>query len=302
MAMSGERIMQFRGLIGSLIAGLVVVCGCGETRSFKQPKEHASSELLNSSAPTPKITPQQAADVQVAVGHTLEESNKPKEAEGAYRDALGKDPKRADAIERLAVLSDMKGDFKSSDQLFTRALQLEPKNADFICDRGYSYYLQRRWSDAETAFHAAIKADPTHSRSHNNLGLVYARQGSLTNALEEFRLAGCSASDCQSNLALVLAMDGQIQDARLAYSAALSANPQSKTASDGVRATTAVLTKTQNKANGSRVAAAPVLATPRPRTNSSGSLTQTPSTASPRADAGVRQTSATVPPPAPANP
>jgi Flp pilus assembly protein TadD len=293
--------MHLRSLIGSLLAGLVVVCGCGETRPFARPKEHSSSALLDS-GPSPKITARQAADVQVAVARSLEEGNKFKEAEVGYREALLKDPKRADAIERLAVLSDMKGDFKSSDKLFTRALELEPKNVEFLCDRGYSFYLQRRWSDAETLFRSAIAAEPTHSRSHNNLGLVYARQGSLTNALEEFRRAGCSASDCQSNLALVLAMDGQIQDARMAYNAALSANPQSKAASDGVRVTTAVLSKTQGKGDGAKVASAPLNASPRARNNSNGSLTQTPATPSPRTDdAGVRQASA-IAPPAPINP
>jgi Tfp pilus assembly protein PilF len=284
--------MHLRSLIGSLLAGLVVVCGCGETRPFARPKEHSSSELLNS-GPSPKITAQQAADVQVAVARSLEEGNKLKEAEVGYREALQKDPKRADALERLAVLSDMKGDFKSSDKFFTRALDLEPKNVEFLCDRGYSFYLQRRWSDAETVFRSAIAAEPTHSRSHNNLGLVYARQGSLTNALEEFRRAGCSTSDCQSNLALVLAMDGQIQDARMAYNAALSANPQSKAASDGVRVTTAVLSKTQSKGDGAKVASAPLNASPRARNNSNGSPSQT--------DAGLRQASANAPA-APVNP
>jgi tetratricopeptide (TPR) repeat protein len=289
MSMSGERIMQLRSLSGCLIAGLVVVCGCGETRPFGRVKEHSSAALLDS-GPSPKITARQAADVQVAVGLSLEETNKPKEAEAAYREAIAKDPKRADAIERLAVLSDMKGDYKSSNLLFARALELDPKNAEFLCDRGYSYYLQRRWSDAESTFQTAIAIDPTHLRSHNNLGLVYARQGSLTNALEEFRRAGCSASDCQSNLALVLAMDGQIQDARLAYDAALKANPQSKAAINGIRVTTAVLNKTRNQGDGARIAAT------RPRNTPSGSPAQTASTVSPRTDAGVRQVSATTPP------
>lgn len=217
-----------------LAASPLLFAGCSQLH--RQTPVHDSAGLLDSE-PVSKVSKRQAADVEVALGRSLEASGNLAEAESTYRDALKKNPKRADAEERLAILADQRGATKEAAQHFARALKLDPKNPEILCDLGYSYYLQRRWSDAEDYLKRAISLQPRHARSHTNLGLVLARQGDKAGALAEFARAGCDAADAQANLGLVLAMEGHFEDAKQAYGAALAAKPALPAAQEGMRAT-----------------------------------------------------------------
>jgi Tfp pilus assembly protein PilF len=224
-----------RLLLTLLAPLLAAVVGCAQT-SGEHPR-HASAQLLDSGTTT-RVTRRQAADVQIAMARTLEESEQLAEAEAAYREALKRDPKRADAHHRLAVLCDRRADFKGSAKQYDEAARLDPKNPEILCDRGYSYYLQRRWADSEESLRQALKLSPRHARSHNNLGLVLGRQGKREEALVEFARAGCDRSDAQTNLGLVLALEGHFDDAAEAYQTALATKPKSPTAREGVLAAT----------------------------------------------------------------
>jgi Tfp pilus assembly protein PilF len=208
----------------------------------------------------PKVTNRQAADVQIALGRTLEQSNRLTDAEGIYREALKKDPRRGDAHARLAVLCDRKADFKESAKHFDAAIRLNPKDPEVYCDQGYSFYVQRRWAEAETSLRKAISLEPRHARSHNNLGLVLARQGNTEGALVEFSRAGCDPSDARSNLGLILAMEGRLPESKTAYVRALELKPTSKVALEGLHAATATISHdplTDKKATAQMASAAP---------------------------------------------
>lgn len=216
---------------------LPVIVGCGQLRPGRT-NESTSAGLLDSGE-APKVSSRQAADVQVALGRTLEQTDRLNEAEQMYRDALKKDPHRGDAHARLAILCDRKADFKEASKHFNEAIRLNPKDPEIHCDQGYSFYVQRRWSESETSLRKALKLDPHHARSHNNLGLLMARQGDSKGALAEFARAGCDASDAQANLALVLAMEGHISDSQSAYAQAVALKPTSKVAREGLQASKA---------------------------------------------------------------
>jgi Tfp pilus assembly protein PilF len=227
-----------------VVALIVLLAGCSHTG--RKVPAHTSSGLLETGRAS-KVTHKQAADMQVTMGRSLEESGNPTEAEAAYRKAIESDPKRADAHARLAVLVGMAGKFDESSKQFTQAVKLEPKNPDLLCDQGYGFYLQRRWSESEACFRRAIELEPAHLRSHTNLGLVLARQGEDEAALAEFRRAGCDAADAQANLGLVLAMEGHMPEAQKAYAAAMAAKPKSPAAHDGLNAVIAARTGARTK-------------------------------------------------------
>ncbi|WP_435011133.1 tetratricopeptide repeat protein [Tundrisphaera lichenicola] len=223
-------------LASMAVLGLLAGCHPLATRS----KEHSSAALLDSGSRA-EVTKRQAADIGVALGRSQEEEGKPAEAEAAYLSALERDPKRADAEARLAVLLDKRGDVKTADKHFARALKLAPKDPEILCDRGYSYYLRRRWADAEDCLKKAISLSPSHARSHTNLGLVLARQGNSDEALKEFALAGCDPADARANLGLVYSLEGRLEDARKEYKLALIAKPKSTLATEGLRAASVAL-------------------------------------------------------------
>ncbi|WP_165069013.1 tetratricopeptide repeat protein [Paludisphaera rhizosphaerae] len=222
-------------LLGLILAS-VMATGCHGRRR----EEHASAKLLDG-ATIAHASRRQTADVQVAMGRTLEQTGDFKGAEAAYREALAKDRRRGDAEARLAVLAEQAGDSKRADEHFARALKLDPRDPDLLCDHGYALYLRGEWEKAEAAYRRALAEDPRHARAHNNMGLALARKGERDAALAEFAAAGCDPADARSNLALAMAMEGRMEDARELYAEALASKPDSLPARDGLRAAGAVL-------------------------------------------------------------
>jgi Tfp pilus assembly protein PilF len=215
--------------------------GCASTGKDKQDKKDQPSGTILSSGPQPKVTSQQSADVQIAMGQTLEEEGKTEEAKAAYLSAFKQDSRRADAALRLAILEERKANVKDADRYFAQALKLEPRSPEIHCDRGYCLYQRKQLDDAEKSLKAALAIDPLHQRSHNNLALVLVRKGDNEGALREFAKAGCDHSDALSNLGLALAMDGKFDESKKQYVQALKAKPTSTAASRGLQATIVAL-------------------------------------------------------------
>jgi Flp pilus assembly protein TadD len=173
------------------------------------------------------------ADVKIALARTSEASDADA-AIGMYQEALKLDPTRADARARLAVLYDLRGDFRASAPHHEAALKDRPDDPERLSNRGYSLYLQGETAEAEQLLRRAIAAAPHHARAHNNLGLLLGRQGRTDEALAHFAAAGASAADCQVNLAFALAVEGRSDEARSRYAAALSREPGSEVAARGL--------------------------------------------------------------------
>lgn len=228
------------GLVAAGLAG-----GCGSLPERTKPP-HPSANLLDT-GPAAKVTNEQAADVQFAVGRTNEENDQLDLAEAAYRSALGKNSRRGDIEARLAIVLDRKGTLDEADQHFARALKLAPKDPDLLCDRGYSFYLRGKTAEAEKALRAALALAPKHPRSHTNLGLVLAKKGDTGGAMAEFTRAGADPADARANLALTLALEGKTEAARDQYAEALRAKPTSAAAAGGLRVASNVLKAGQAK-------------------------------------------------------
>lgn len=81
---------------------------------------------------------------------------------------------------------------------------------------------------AETLLRVALNADLYHGPSHNNLGVLYLKQGKLYEAAGEFEWARRllpGHPDPRFNLALVLERAGRVDDAIDSYDAALAVQP-----------------------------------------------------------------------------
>ena len=221
-----NRKSAWRHGAGLVVLTVVGVAGC-------QHVESPGGRALLFGDLGQRISARQAADVQVALGRSLEKRGQPDPAMAAYAEALRRDPKRTEAYWRLAVLHDRQANFKTSAEMFRKALQTSPGNPEIYADMGYSLYLQRRWAEAEMNLRQALALKPDNARAHNNLGLVLAHSDRPEEALAEFRKTG-SEADARVNLALALCMEGQWDEARAHYQAALAANPQSASARKGL--------------------------------------------------------------------
>jgi Tfp pilus assembly protein PilF len=189
------------------------------------------------------LTSRQRADVQVAVGRSLEQQGQTARAIAAYNEALRLDPGRAEVGLRLATLYDKEGKFKEALPLYQKALAAYPGNPDIFCDMGYSLYLQGRMVEAEINLRQAVALAPENARAHNNLGLVLASIDRTEEALAEFRRAGCTEADAQINLAFVLTLENKWVEARKRYQMALTLDAASTTARKGLQELDTALAK-----------------------------------------------------------
>ena len=136
-----------------------------------------------------------------------------------------------------------KGDCPAAEPYYQQAIRLDPKNAELHCDLGYSYYLQQRWKEADASLRRAIALDPDLRRAHNNLGLLLGRTGHEDEALQEFVAAGCSRAEAMANLGYVLALTERPDEAQAEFRRALDADPNLKTAREGLTGLEALAAK-----------------------------------------------------------
>jgi Tfp pilus assembly protein PilF len=227
------------------------------------------------------------------MGRVAEKKGDFDQAMAAYRAALSRDGRRADAYRRLAVIHDQQGKFRESAELYSKALALRPGDADIFCDMGYSLYLQRRWAESESNLRQAIAVDPDHARAHNNLALLLVRNNHNEDALVEFRKAANSPAQAHMNLAFALTMDERWESARAEYERALTLDPSSQAASARLNQLNALLAKRE----------LPPDRTPNDARAQTSTATAAPSQPMPRAAEPMRPAAAEyIRPPAPRDP
>jgi tetratricopeptide (TPR) repeat protein len=221
-----------------MLAGCALLTGCQSpaTRVARTPPET-----------TPNLSAVQKADVQFAMARSMEKGGDLAQASAMYQDVLKKDPRRADALDRLAVIHARQGQFEQAVAEHKKAIVLQPANADFHCNLGYCYYLQKRWAEAEMELQKAIELAANNQRAQNNLGLVLAHTERSQQAFDAFRRAGCTEADAHNNLAFVLTLTGSLAEAKEHYARARELGPSSPATDNGLRVVTARLATSQNQ-------------------------------------------------------
>lgn len=219
----------------ALAAVLAAGCQRSITQSSSSPvldkMQHRSTAA---GASVVRLKDKQKLDIQLALARTLELEDNLAAAELTYREILAESPKHAVATHRLAVVLDQQKRFEESSELFLKALKLSPGNPSVFANYGYSLYLQHRWAEAERNLRQAIELNPQDQRSHNHLGLVLAQTGRVQDAVDEFRLAGCSPAESHANAGMVLELNEQYREAREQYALAVDAQPELEPIADRV--------------------------------------------------------------------
>ena len=82
----------------------------------------------------------------------------------------------AHAYSQLGRIAHEKGDYKSGNRYFEKAIELTPENLDLFGMYGESLYVQKEYPRAETLFRQAIRVAPEDSRFQIMLGRTLAQQ------------------------------------------------------------------------------------------------------------------------------
>src|SRR5579864_1385725 len=119
----------------------------------------------------------------IAQGVAAQNAQRYPEAEHAYRAALQIDPTDPRALALLGTLAGIAVQFQLAIDLFTRALQRDPANADLYHNLGETYRQLGDTGKALPAFNRAIELRPDHFeayRSASEAALAAAEQAGGT--------------------------------------------------------------------------------------------------------------------------
>jgi eukaryotic-like serine/threonine-protein kinase len=95
-------------------------------------------------------------------------------AEAAHRKSLELDPKSWAAYSQLAVFLMRRQRFEEAERVLRRGLEVAPGNRRLLSNLGATYLSQRRWADAEATLNKAVRDGP-YGPALSNLGWLQFR-------------------------------------------------------------------------------------------------------------------------------
>lgn len=117
------------------------------------------------------------------------------EAESIYRQVLQVDPRHADALHYLGVISHQQEDPETAVELISKAIQTAPDNASYHSNLGEAFRALGRFDEATAAYEKALAIDPGFAMAHNNLANVLADSGRKDDALTRYDKAAALLPD-----------------------------------------------------------------------------------------------------------
>ncbi|MEJ7591648.1 MAG: tetratricopeptide repeat protein [Planctomycetaceae bacterium] len=113
----------------------------------------------------------------LAEGQRALQENRITEAQKAYNEVMQMVPDEPTAHHGLAMAADLTEQWAEAEDHYRQALRSRPRDANLLCDIGYSYLLQNRYSEASSYLSQAIQINPNLDNAHTNLALLDIRQG-----------------------------------------------------------------------------------------------------------------------------
>jgi tetratricopeptide (TPR) repeat protein len=107
------------------------------------------------------------------------------ETKAEYKLALEQNPLDEKAHLRLAAIAEQSGDQKTALELYTRAVALQPDDAEACYDLGNLFVAMNEPEKAVKLLEHAAQMDPTNATIHFRLGTVYRRLGRDADAQRE---------------------------------------------------------------------------------------------------------------------
>lgn len=151
------------------------------------------------------------------------------EAESIYRQVLRVDPRHADALHYLGVISHQQEDPETAVELISKAIQSAPDNASYHSNLGEAFRALGRFDEATAAYEKALTIDPAFAMAHNNLANVLADSGQKEDALARYDKATALLPDdpeIQLNRANLLMELARSREAVEAYRNLIEKFPQ----------------------------------------------------------------------------
>jgi tetratricopeptide (TPR) repeat protein len=191
---------RFRhGVIAPALGGLMLTfAGCAVTSASLTTAVMPAAPAAHDELPKDK-----QLQTTLTFARNLDKSGNDDGAVEQYEKVLRLSPDHPESLRRLAVLYDRRADFTNSEAAYKKLARSHSRDADFMCDWGYSLYLRNNWREAEAKLRRALEIDKSHARARCNLGLVLGQQDRFDEAFTLFRQAGLEEADAHCDLAFV---------------------------------------------------------------------------------------------------
>jgi len=118
---------------------------------------------------------------------------------------------------------------------YTKAIQIDPNNADVYHSRGFAYYNRREYDRAIADYTKAIQIDPKNAVTYNNRGAAYNNKGNYDLAIADLDQAIRLNPDFESpyrHRAFAWLKKGDYKQARADVNKALQINPGNQSAQE----------------------------------------------------------------------
>jgi Flp pilus assembly protein TadD len=166
------------------------------------------------------------AEVLVLRGKIYREKGLPAEAESDLLNAIKLDENFAEAHAALAIVYDVGMRPHDAEKQHKEAVRLEPRNAMYLNNLGFSLYLRGKNHEAIKVYSEATRLMPTNRRLRTNLGFALAATGDFRRAAHEFEMGGVPA-EAKNNLGFAYERKGDLKNAYELYAEAVRLDPAS---------------------------------------------------------------------------
>jgi protein O-GlcNAc transferase len=159
------------------------------------------------------------------------------EAEQLYRKALKLNPSLSAALSNLGIILSRTGRFDEAVSLLERAVETDPNGPNGWINLCNTYRELRRWADAIRAGQRAIELAPTDANALSNLGFALFNADRFDEArtvLERALASNPKHANAWNNLGIVLQRQCQIEQAIACYERTLEIEPGHVTAHSNI--------------------------------------------------------------------
>lgn len=187
------RGYRFAGICTlAAVALYAVLSGCAATGPKRAPVATLpdSMDVDLRTAALEKMALEYPDDPEIffTLGNTYYDQAVPDLARTNYEKAIALDPKMIKARVNLAMLIGEIGEPDSARIILEDVLRTNPGDSRALTDLGTIYYNLKDVDTAVKYFNAAIQSDPKNAEAHYNLGMAFAENGLVLEAMREWRL------------------------------------------------------------------------------------------------------------------
>lgn len=184
-----------------------------------QQKQQGSSPPAPPSAPVPQL-------LREALAH--HQAGRLGDAERLYRQVLAAEPRQADALHLLGVLSHQVGRHDVAVDLIGKAIAVKGDDANFHGHLGVALKHLGRLDAAVASYDRSLALRADNAETHNNRGMALQAAGRLGDALAAFDRALALRADyaeAANHRGEVLSAGGRLDEAVASFDRALAARP-----------------------------------------------------------------------------